>query len=194
MKKGVKKLIIAASVVGLSAVAYSSVWYYFYKCVWMCHVENSDYSFSKEVFKVTRETKYRYSDETDEYYISVPKFGSFDCHVGTCCGYLLDTDHPITDETGTTYNMMPLNGSSFGMECFGKFKLDGSIEQYDFTVRHYPESDTSYPSDGIHVLVSPDGELLNEDELSDEELLFYQEASSEVKRFLTNTKSIFCIS
>lgn len=193
MKKGVKALIIGGSILGIGAAIYSSTWYYLYKCVYMPHVENSNVTFEQEERNESRETIYRYLDATDVYYISIPKFGSFSCCVGTCCGYSLDEEHPIVDENGTTYDMLPLNGSGFGMELMGQFQFDGSIEQYVFTIRHYPESDLSYPSEGIFVFVSPDGELLNEDELSEEELQFYQEASSEVQRFLSNTKDIFKI-
>jgi len=199
MKKKLKKkipLIIISALVLLVGI-FSVTWICYYQWIWMPHVNDATVKLEKSKDDITGETIYSIKDEFgDTYYISIPRFGSFDCHVATYSTYVLDEAKPSTDESGNiTFESYVQNGSAFGGTMLASFTMKGTIEEYKFDIGPYPElDDDEMYAQSAFLRVSPDGSLLNEDELSKKEYAIYKDSYSEIMKFIQTTNRIFCIS
>ncbi|MDE6425463.1 MAG: hypothetical protein K2K89_04915 [Ruminococcus sp.] len=174
-------------------IAYSGTWLYFYNFKWISHVKNSSFELQEKKDDVTKETIYSYKDNLgDTYYISVPSFGIWDCHVATCSTMVFDEAKPITDKDGNmTFESYVQNGSDFICTMIASFNLSGDIEVYRFNVSPYPESSNDKYASSAVFLVSANGDLKNRDELSDKEYAIYQDVHPELERFINKTNEVF---
>lgn len=193
-----KRLIIFLILASVCFAGYCGTWLYYYNCIWMPHVELAAGSLKKTKFDDARVTIYSLKDNLgDTYSIQIPWFGKFECCIMTAPTIVFNDAKPIVDENGnTTYESYIKNNSGFDINLSGEFNMKGSIETYKFSIAPFPKekADEKKYAQDVFVVVSSEGNLLNEAELSQKELALYQDASSEIKRLMNNAKAIFNIS
>lgn len=192
--KKFKVPVIIISILLFSGIVYCGSWLYYYNFIWMPHVKNSSFNLKKEEDEVTKETIYSFKDNLgDIYYISIPRFGSFDCHVATCSTLVFDEAKPIVDANGdTTFESYVQNGSDFFGNMIASFNTSGHITIYKFEISPYIESTNVKYAEKVFVQVTPEGELLSNN-LSNTEYAIYKDAYPEIIKFICTTKEVFNI-
>lgn len=178
----------------LCGIVYCGSWLYYYNFIWMPHVKNSSFTLEKMKEKVTNETIYSFKDNLgDTYYISIPRFGCFDCHVATCSTLVFDEAKPIVDANGnTTFESYVQNGSGFFGNMIASFDRSGHISVYKFDIAPYPESTDGTYAEKVFVQVTSEGELISSN-LSNAEYAIYKDAYPEIMKFISTTKEVFNI-
>lgn len=194
-----KPLIIISSILFTIILLYCGVWFCYYQFVWMPHVQNATQKLTSKKDDTTHETKYYapMDDLGDTYYISIPSFGDFNCFIASYPSIIMDESMPMVDENGnTTYATYVENGCPFWCAMSAYFGVNGTIKEYRFDVSPCPEpadyANSPYAAHAF-LLISPDGDLLNEDELSNKEITIYNDVRSELVRVIEKTNSIFNI-
>ncbi len=197
MKRIHKHLLIVSAIILGITLCYSLTWLYFYRCVCLPHVKNSNYSLDVNTVSETNTKFYEYTDELgDCYMISIPKFGSFTCGYSTCSSYVSDCDITVIDQNGNeTFLTYTLNGSEFAGNVIAYFGISGKVEYFIviFGPVQLTEDNADVYAEYTRFYVLEDGTLLNEDELSSQEYAIYKDGYDEMMRLINNLIDVFNI-
>lgn len=180
MKKKGKILIwIAASVIGLAA-AYTAVWHGLYHFKWKNHI-TGDLSYMKELSDGTPYYMYETSVGTDNYDLFVPRFPYMSMYGAFASAQ---------DIGGKP----PFNPNGLDMDIMGNVFLDplkDSIKNYVFFVSSYETTEQYQANQNYAFVLDPDGNLTNQDELSDSALALYDHARETLDDIIRNEKVFF---
>lgn len=167
------------------AIFYSAVWLIYYNKIVNPHITEyvveepqmehlSTFDFHK-VYAVSQPA------DKSAYCIFVPGFGSYSFYVGASSGQSIDD--------GVTKNA---NGSDFNFMLIAEFNIHGAIKSYKFNVMPV-ESERDYNLEAAFFNLNENGELLNSNDLSENEIQLYNDAKQEMIEYIIHTKQYFAI-
>lgn len=185
-KKKKKTIIILGSVIGLIALIYIGMWLLFYYMIASPHLPN-DFFYDPER-PVGSSYKAYYCEENaygnyDLYSICMPKFGTFRCRVG------FTSSRNYIEEENIMVNM---SGSKFAYSMGTTIGLTGKSNRYYVSANYYSSPEVRVPN-SLYYVVDHDGNLLNKDELSTEQLSLFDEAQPEIVEYIKKLDEIYSL-
>lgn len=193
MKKKKKAILFTILSLFIIVLLYIGVWFFYYCVLWMPHVvKEARYKIEKD--SVARKTAYSIEPDEryDTYTISVPWFGSFNCCIKMSGAVGFDDDNYIINEEGEIgYPLHTMSGSDFDYHMIAPLNWNGHIKEYHFNVTPYSEKSSLKYNSSAEFLINKNGELINESDLSPNQMEMYDEAYDEIKHIIEKANSCF---
>lgn len=129
-----KRILAFIGVAVLSVpLIYCGIWLLYRQIIWMPHISNATEELTQRTDDYTGATVYVTNGDSlgDYYYLSIPKFGFFDCYIGAYPSIIVDEAAPVQDKDGNLYPKITLeNGSDFRVLVTASFSYNGSVRAY----------------------------------------------------------------
>jgi hypothetical protein len=181
--KVLKKLLVTTCSVALLFIV---TWTAYYLFIVRPHIsenvvliEKKAYETNFDLYGPAENVEYK-NKPYDNYAMFVPRFGNFVFYFG--CATAINSKPDDTTESMT--------GSNFDYNMNANVNPLGKISNYKFTVFPFTDPDDKY-DERCSLVISPNGELLNKEELSEKSINIYNDAKDEILSIINTSNELF---